>query len=166
MELRKSIGIRKVVVFAYFLLLAGYLIVGFSPAPAEAAVYEISAELKIPTIGLISDVTTLKLRDGKLDTPDAIVGSFSRANNKTFLVGHAATVFKNLKNLEVGNEIVYDNTTFVVQKTEILAKAKISMNELLRETETETLVVMTCSGEALPGGDATHRLIITATIKS
>lgn len=165
MELKKSISLRGIVTLVYVAFLAIYLAVGFSPAPAEAAKYEVATEISIPSISLTSDVTMMKLRDGNLDTPDTIVGSFSYAKNKVFLVGHSSTVFQNLKNVNVGDEIIYDYTTFVVKKAEVLARAEINMNELLAEAETETLVVMTCSGEELPGGDATHRLIITAEVQ-
>lgn len=165
MELRKSFSIRGTLFFLYFSFLLIWLAVGLSPAPVEATKYEISSELSVPSISLTSDVTSLKLKHGELETPDAIVGSFSWAKNKTFLIGHASTVFKNLKNVKIGDEIIYDYTTFVVQEIKTLKKAEISMNELLEESEVETLVVMTCAGESLPGGDATHRLIVTATKK-
>ena len=165
MELRKSVDIRRVAIVMAFLMVLTYLGIGFSTSPAEATKYEISTEITIPAINLESDVTALKLRDGKLDTPDTIVGSFSRANNKIFLVGHATTVFRDLKNLKMEDEIIYDYTTYIVQNIEVLEKAEISMNGLLKEAEVDTLVIMTCFGEMLPGGDATHRLIITAVAR-
>ena len=39
------------------------------------------------------------------------------------------------------------------------------MDEVLAPTEQNTLVIMTCAGEDLGGGDATHRLIVTAVEK-
>ncbi|MBR0242424.1 class F sortase [Candidatus Saccharibacteria bacterium] len=165
MELKKSIDARKIVALAYLILMSIYLAIGFTPAPVEAVNYDIATEILIPSISLASDVTALKLRDGNLDTPNTIVGSFSYAKNKTFLVGHSSTVFQNLHEVKVGDEIIYDYTTFIVKKMEVLERAEISMTELLREAEVETLVVMTCAGENLPGGDATHRLIITAEVQ-
>lgn len=165
MELRRSFDLRKVTILTYFVLMAFYVLFGFTPTPVEATKYEVSSELTIPSIGLSSDVTSMKLYDGQLDTPDTIVGSFSNAENKTFLVGHRKGVFSELENVEVGDEIIYDYTTYVVQKTEVLAKDEISMNALLRAEDVETLVVMTCASEDLPGGDATHRLIITASVQ-
>ena len=37
------------------------------------------------------------------------------------------------------------------------------MEEILSPAETNTIIIMTCAGEPLPGQDATHRLIVTAT---
>lgn len=165
MELRKSFDLRKVTISTYFVLMAIYVLFGFTPTAAEATKYEVSAELAIPSIGLTSDVTALRLHEGNLDTPDTIVGSFSNAENKVFLVGHRAGVFHDLENIKVGDEIIYDYETFVVKKTEVLEKAAISMDALLKAADTKTLVIMTCAGEDLPNGDATHRLIITASVQ-
>ncbi len=164
MELKKSVDVRKVVISVYLLLIGVYLAVGFTPSKAEAFNYEISSELQIPSIGLTSDVTTLKMRDGQLNTPDSIVGSFSREKNKVFLVGHAGTVFQNLKDLKVGDEIFYDITKYTAKNIEILPKNEINMDEILQTADSETLVIMTCAGESLGRGDATHRLIVTATV--
>ncbi len=161
--MKKTFGARGFVVLSYFLLALIYLAVGFSPKPAEAAIYDVSAEISIPAISLTSDVTAMTIRDGNLDTPDTIVGSFSHAENKIFLVGHRSGVFKNLNRLKVGDEIIYNDETYIVKETTESKKSEISMNELLRAAEIKTLVVMTCAGENLPNGDATHRLIITAT---
>lgn len=164
MELRRSFDIRKFVVLSYFLLASIYLAIGFLPKSAEATNYSsTSAKLSIPSISLNSSVAAMTLHEGVLDTPDTIVGSFSRAKNKTFLVGHRAGVFENLNQIETGDEIIYNGASYTVTGAEVLAKAEISMNKLLAETEEPTLVVMTCAGDSLPGGDATHRLIITAT---
>ena len=165
MELKRTFDIRRFVVLSYFLLASIYLAVGFSPKMAEAVNYDISASLSIPAINLNSEVTAMTLHDGILDTPDTAVGSFSRAKNKIFLVGHRMGIFKDLDLVLVGDKITYENITYIVKQTEILAKAEISMNKLLDEAEVPTLVVMTCAGETLPGGDATHRLIITASVQ-
>lgn len=163
MELRRRLDLRMVLAGLYVLLLGIYIIVGLQPA--DATKLEVAAELSIPAIDLTSDVTNLKLNGTKLDTPATIVGSYSQAKNKTLLIGHSTTVFENLNQVQVGDEIDYNGKEYVVKESEILAKAEIDMNELLAEAETDTLVVMTCAGELLGGGDATHRLIITATIE-
>lgn len=161
MEIKKSFDLRRFVILSYILLASIYLAVGFSPKPAEA--YNGMPQLSIPAINLNSDVTTMKLNNGKLNTPDDIVGSFSYAENKVFLVGHRVGVFENLNQVKIGDEIIYENVTYVVREAEILAKAEISMNELLKAEDEPTLVVMTCAGEVSPSGDASHRLIITAS---
>jgi sortase (surface protein transpeptidase) len=38
------------------------------------------------------------------------------------------------------------------------------MNELLSDAPEKTVIIMTCAGDPLPNQDATHRLIITATL--
>ena len=42
------------------------------------------------------------------------------------------------------------------------AGEKIDMDKLLKTSRQDTVVIMTCAGKLLDGGDATHRLIITA----
>lgn len=164
MELRKRFDLRMIVTILYVVFACAYLAVGFviDLTPADAAEYDASTDIHIPVIDLDSDVTTLHLNENVLDTPDTIVGRFTWAENKTLLVGHAGTVFQNLKYLTVGDEIYYDEVWYKVVKMEVKAKAEISMTEILAEAEEETIIIMTCSGQDLGGGDATHRLIVTA----
>ena len=164
MELKKRLNIRTVLIGLYAVVFVVYVIVGLQPAEAVQG-YETSAELNIPSIGLTSDVTTLQLEDRELKTPDTIVGSFSRAENKTLLIGHSSTVFKDLNKLVLGEEISYNDHIYIVQKIETLEKAEVKMSELLKKTDKDTLAIMTCAGADLGNGDATHRLIITAEIK-
>ena len=161
MELKRHFDLRYIFVGLYVLLFVTYIIVGLQPAEA-AANYEISANLSIPAIGLRSDVTELTLRDGNLDTPDTIVGSYSRADNKTLLIGHSTTIFERLNEIRLGDTIEYDNASYTVISYKIQAKPDISMAHLLKRADEDTIVLMTCAGELLENGDATHRLIITA----
>ena len=161
MELKRHLDLRYIFVGVYVLFFLIYIVLGLQPAEAAVS-YEVSANLSIPSIGLNSDVTSLSLRDGHLDTPDTIVGSFSRAKNKTLLIGHSTTVFEHLDSVQIGDEIVYNDRVYSVISREIQAKADISMARLLQAADNEMLVLMTCAGELLDGGDATHRLIITA----
>ena len=131
--------------------------------PAEATSYEVSARIFIPRIDLTSDVTMLALENHALKTPDTTIGGFSRAKNKTLLIGHSSSVFKNLNQLSVGDKIVYDLDGYEIIHSEIIPKDEVEMNELLKSEKVETLVLMTCAGEDLGNGDATERLIITAT---
>ena len=162
MKLRKSLDLRIIFTFLYFASIFVYVAVGF--LPADAAKYDIATNVVIPSIGLDADVATLHLEGDELLTPDFIVGRFTMAKHKTFLVGHASTVFRDLNQLEVGAEIWYDDSHYVVTDKVVREKSTINMMELLKETEKYTLVIMTCAGEDLGGGDATHRLIITAVI--
>lgn len=160
MELRKSVDFRKILATICFLVATFCFAQGLSPA--EALQYEITAELKIPSISLDTGVTTLQLQERKLITPDAIVGSFSRSKNKVLLIGHAATVLKNLKDITVGDIINYDDTIYKVENIEIAQKADVDMDDLLKPAKDKTIIIMTCAGELYDNGDASHRLIITA----
>ena len=160
MELRHSFDVRKCIFGLYFAGLFIYLLIGFMPA--EATDYLVSARINIPSIDLMSDVTTLE-RDGKtLHTPETIVGSFSEAENKTLLIGHSSTVFNNLDEVNVGDAVWYDGHGYQIVDKAILLKADINMNKILQAEDTDTIVIMTCAGEELDNYDATHRLILTA----
>ena len=41
----------------------------------------------------------------------------------------------------------------------------ISLSSSTGNDGKESIVVMTCAGELLEGGDATHRLIVTASVR-
>ena len=157
---RRRFDFRKIVTLFYVAAFTTYLILGFQPA--EATHYEISGSLNIPSIGLVSDVTTLELKDHKLDTPNTIVGSYTRYDSKIFLIGHSTTVFKNLNQVKVGSIIEYNGKKYQIVDTKTLAKSEIDMNILLAPEAHNTLVIMTCAGEILENQDATHRFIVTA----
>ena len=161
MELKRRFDFRKAFTILYIVAFLAFIVIGFQPA--EAQHYEVSGQINIPSIGLTSDVTTLELVDHRLDTPDTIVGSYSKYSSKIFLVGHSSTVFKNLKNVNLNEYIYYDDKTFKVTRIETLEKANINMNLLLMPSKETTLVIMTCAGQPLGAKDATHRLIVTAT---
>ncbi len=160
MEIGKRLNPRYIFVGLYFFAFLIYIVVGLQPA--EATNYQISGELIIPKISLESSVTSLKMEGHELKTPDTIVGSYSSAENKILLIGHSSTVFNDLDQLEVSDEIIYDNHKFVISKRETVKKEEVVMPELLEASKKETIVIMTCAGESLDNGDATHRLIITA----
>ncbi|MDO4742368.1 MAG: sortase [Candidatus Saccharibacteria bacterium] len=160
MERRRTLVLRNVVTLAYFAMVLICFMVFLRPASAKN--YEISGKVEIPSIKLNSDVTTTSMREHRLETPDDIVGSFSRTENNTFLFGHSSGVFKDLDKVKVGDKIIYNDIEYIVSNLGVFEKSKIVMDELLSEREVKTLVVMTCAGEDLGKGDATHRLIITA----
>ena len=164
MEIKKSFDFgkwfRRLYFVGYFALLMGYIIVGLQPA--EAANYEAATDMYIPKIDLYSDIVTMHLDGRVLHTPDYIVGRFTMAKNKTLLVGHRHTIFGELHNVAVGDTIWYDDTLYRVEKTETLPKPEINMNAVLAPAEKDTIVIMTCAGEDLEDGDASHRFMITA----
>ncbi len=163
MELKKSFDFHKLFVFLYIFAFLIYIIYGL--VPVAATKYDISAMVEIPTINLVSDVTTLKLEEHALRTPDNIVGSFSRAENTTLLIGHLATVFKNLAKLNVGDEVFYDFKKYIIIKKDFVKKEKVDMDKLLKPNIFDSIILMTCAGELYDNGDASHRLILTAKVE-
>lgn len=157
---RKEFNLRIFFTGLYIIFFATYFIVGLQPV--EAVTYEISAELSIPSIDLYSDVTSLRLKERKLETPDEIVGSFRGGDHKTLLIGHSSSVFKNLNKVQLNEVIIYDEDSYVVKDIYIIPKDELYMADLLKAEEEDTIVIMTCAGEDLGDGDATHRLIVTA----
>lgn len=163
MELKRRFSFRKIITILYIVAFLAYLIVGLQPA--EAIETKITGGIAIPSINLISAVTELELEDHRLNTPDTIVGSFSQNQNKTLLIGHSSTVFKNLYQTKVGDSIFYNNVEYKIIKTTTLLKSEIDMDDVLREEANETLIIMTCAGEPMGEKDATHRLLVTALKK-
>jgi len=161
-ELKRRLDPRAIFVGLYVLAFAIYIIVGLQPA--EAANYAVSAELAIPDIGLNTDVTTLEFDGHQLNTPREIVGSYSRAENKTLLIGHSTTVFQDLDQIQLGNTINYDDKVYRVVAIDMVAKSEVKMSEILAPSEKDTIIIMTCAGQLLDDADATHRLMITASI--
>ena len=161
MKLKQHLSLKKVLVAGYFVVLAIYLGLGLRPAEAARS-YEVSAELAIPSIGLVTDVTSLQLNEGKLDTPDTIAGSYTQAKNKVLLIGHSSTVFHDLKNVKIGDEIAYNGKNYRVTVLNLTVKPEIDMHEVLSPAEKDTIIIMTCDGMMLENGDATHRFMVTA----
>lgn len=163
MELKRRFNFRRIITAIYVVAILAYLIVGLQPA--EATQYNISGELKIPSIGLTSDITNLEIENHKLNTPDKIVGEYSRHSSKIFLFGHSSTVFEKLKYVKLDDEIKYNDKTYKITNIEILEKLDIDMNKVLAAENKNTLVIMTCAGMPVGEKDATHRLIVTALEK-
>ena len=161
MELRKHLSFKVIAAVAYVVCFLAYIIIGLRPVEAAQS-YSISGNLEIPSIDLRSDVTTVELEDGALPTPNNIVGSYSKADNKTFLFGHSSTVFQRLYEVKLEETIIYNNTNYKVSKIEIVPKTDVKMNKLLKSESKDTIIIMTCAGQYLGNKDATHRLIIEA----
>ena len=162
---------RKRILFAllafYAVFIPTFIWIGFGEVKSEQT-YAVEAQeatehLTIAKINLDAPVKKVKLDGTKLEVPEQIAGSYTPSENKTLLIGHSSTVFKNLDQLRVGDEIVFNNEQFTITNTEVLAKAEIEMSEVLKNEEVRTLVIMTCAGENIGGNDFSHRLIVTAT---
>ncbi len=157
-----SAEIKLFVAFFLALMLPIYVYIGLQPAPiANAASYP---QLEISSINLKTPVASIALIDRQLTAPATIAGVYQSAINKTFIIGHSSTVFKNLSHAQVGDTIAYDEQTYIIKNIETLQKSDIDMREILQPESTETMIIMTCAGEPLPNQDATHRLIITANL--
>ena len=156
---RSSFGI--VWVAFYVATVLSYFAAG-AHLSASATSYDIIGTLTIPSAGVSSQVATVEIEDSTLEAPGEIIGSYSRYAGKTFLFAHSTTAFKNLHLANVGDTLYYAGRAYTIVNIETKAKADISMTDILSATDTDTLILMTCSGEDLGGGDFTHRLIVTA----
>ena len=160
MELKKRLSLGKIFVGLYILAFLVYLAIGLQPA--EAVRYDVTSNLVIPSINLTSDVAMVEISEDGLTTPDTIVGEYKNHKNKTFLFGHSSTVFKDLDGVKIGDVLEYNSQKYEVINKTVLKKERIDMKKILAETKKKTVAIMTCAGEDLGGGDATHRLILTA----
>ena len=160
MELRRRLDPKVIFIGLYVVLFIVYIVVGLQPAGAVN--YQISAQLSIPGVGIYSDVAKLELVDGKINTPDTIVGSYSQAPHKTLLVGHSVGVFQNVSQISLGDTIEYNDQKYHVSTIDMVRKGSVDMANILKSDDKDTIVLMTCAGTLLDGGDATHRLIVTA----
>lgn len=161
MELKRHYDWKYVFIGLCAVAFLAYIIYGLQPAGAVQS-YEINGNLSIPGIDLTADVADLHLTDGELKTPDTIVGSYSRSENKTLLIGHSTTVFQDLDQVKIGDVVSYNGKEYKVNRLQYIIKEAIDMSELLAAEDEDTLVIMTCAGKLLDGGDATHRFIVTA----
>lgn len=155
----------RVVTTAFFLILLPlYIFIGVNPA--SSVDYSAYPTLEIPDIALSTPVAALELQDRQLIAPATIAGSYYQNPSKTLLIGHSSTVFRRLHQIQPGSNFSYQGKSYTVSSVVTLAKSDIDMAELLSPTPVETVVIMTCAGDPLPNQDATHRLIVTATIES
>ena len=153
--------IRTILTVFYLIAVPIFVYLGFQPA--EAVDQNIVGNLEINTINLNTPVAASELNNHELAVPDRIAGEYSINQHKTFLFGHSSTIFKNLKNINLGDEITYNNQKYTINHITTQKKSDINMANILAETEQETIVLMTCSGKPLGHDDYTHRLIVTAT---
>lgn len=138
-----------------------YALIGIQPSiPIEAASYP---KLNITSIKLNTPVEPLELSNHQLTTPQSIAGAYQQNPNKTLIIGHSSSVFKNLNQTHLGEIIEYQNFRYIITNIAITEKNAIDMTEVLSSANIDTLILMTCAGDPLPNQDATHRLLVTAT---
>lgn len=158
---------KKLFAILYLIVFFAYVFIGFQPMTSSATEdidENASGRLLINSISLDTPVVEVSLKDHTLNVPDDIAGSFVKNENKTFLFGHSSTVFKNLKSITFGDTIDYNDHSYKVVNIETRKKEEISMNQVLKAEEKDTVILMTCTGESLGNNDYTHRLIITAEV--
>ncbi len=170
MKLRHRFNSRHAFGIIYFACLFGFLMLnialsGITETHAESQTFGTNATLIIPEIGLKTGVAKLSLEDGELKTPDNYAGSYSRSKNKTLIIGHRTTAFSGLDAANIGETIIYSGNLYRIISKTTVEKSSISMHALLKKSERDTLVLMTCAGKSLDNNDATHRLIITAVLE-
>ncbi len=143
----------------YFIAIAGFTAYIFIPKAADASSEE---RLFIPDIGLIARVKDIERQGNQLIAPDTIAGAYKATNHKTVIIGHSSTIFKDLSKLDGDESFTFDGKSYSIKSREIIEKRFVNMEEIVSETERNTIVLMTCYGESLGGQDYSHRLVITA----
>jgi LPXTG-site transpeptidase (sortase) family protein len=147
------------------------------PAPvvqrtcSEAAL----ACLSIPAIGLTEEITAVGADENRqIGIPDRIVGwfngsaSLSAPSGTSFLDGHSDRVFRNLKNLSVGQIITIAQSgvtrDYQIEQKFVMALTDIKMLEILDYYRGgRGIALMTCAGNWVPQiGTYDARLIIYA----
>ena len=147
----------------FIILLPIYLYIGFQPA----ASLDLTSlpELTVADLNLSTPVQPLELTaEHELIAPANLAGSYQQSPNTILIIGHSSTVFQNLHEAAVGDQLTYAGQTYRITHLETLPKSDIKMSRLLAPSAEPTLVLMTCAGQPLPDQDATHRLILTATL--
>lgn len=155
-------AMRTFLVIFLIIFASLFIIVGCQPTATDAVNYP---ELIIGSIDLDSPVEPIEPVDRQLEAPATIAGAYSQHNNKTLIIGHSTTVFKELHNVKIGEELTYGNRQYLIVDTETVLKKDVNMKAILQGSERETLIIMTCAGELLENQDATHRLLVTAILK-
>lgn len=155
---------RIIFIGIYLFLFAIFGYFGLQPHNVEA---NSNLILEAPKINLKSAIKVLKLNnDYTLTSPDHIAGLYYAAENNTFIIGHSSTIFGNLHNLKLNDQIKLDNHTYKITNLYIQNKNSISMSKVLEPKSIPTLTLMTCHGEKIAENDYTERLIITAELTS
>lgn len=153
-------ALRVAVVTFFTIVLPIYIFVGLQPVSSAAG--ENYPSLTIDAIGLDTPVASLELNNQELIAPAAIAGIYDQHNGKLFIIGHSSTVFQRLAEVAPGTVITYDSQLYIITEAITVEKSAVDMTKILASTEQETLILMTCAGQSLPGQDATHRFIATA----
>ena len=153
----------------YFVAAFAFVTIGLQPVKNSEAVYATESEmatalLSIDSINLYAPVKPITLNSKELEVPEQIAGSYSVHQNKTLIVGHSSTIFSTLSSVKTGEKISYSGKEYTITDITEKQKQDIIMKDILKAEGTDTLILMTCSGDKIENSssDHTHRLIITA----
>ena len=148
-----------------FKLVSDYKLSGDQPEAVDKLVKGIQSGMKEQTLLGVTG-------SGKTFTMANVI---ERVNRPTLVLAHnkilAAQLCSEFKEFFPDNAVeyfvsyydYYQPEAYVPSKDVYIEKDAIDMNELLAPEDKETLVIMTCAGTLLGDGDATHRILITAT---
>lgn len=161
LTIRKNFRISDFVV-SIILLIASVFFINSVVSNTNASTVD---QLVINGIHLNTPVENIELKDSQLIAPEKIAGAYKASSNKTLLIGHSTTVFKNLDQISSDMTIEYNGKTYSITDIALLKKEAINMFDLTHSAKEDTIVLMTCAGNALGNQDFTHRLIVTAVAK-
>ena len=163
----KDFRIRKIFRISDFVVLIA--LISASAFFINSIVSDTSAasadQLTIDGINLNTPVEKVELKGNELVSPETIAGAYEASPNKTLLIGHSTTVFKNLDEINGDMLIEYKGKEYQITEMVMMKKEDISMFDLTRPAEEDTIILMTCAGKATGNHDFTHRLVITAVAK-
>lgn len=144
----------------YAIFVPTFIYFGLQPAAAT----DDTTRLTIPALSIVSSVEPVALNGRILDTPDYSVGAYSINDSKTFLFAHSTTAFKNLHDIQLEDEIIYDSNTYIATAITTIPVTDVDMGALLAPSPQRTLVLMTCAGQE-HDGEYDSRLIVVAVPK-
>ncbi len=125
------------------------------------------AGLSIPSLGIATSVSASTLSGNELSVPSSSVSSYG-----TLLMGHSSGVFRNLPAASVGQEIIYNGQTYIINKVKLnlpVAQDRKSVGNysmyVLTNYGPGNIVLMTCAGSYQPGFGYTARTLVFASLK-
>ncbi len=139
-----------------------------SVATKAATTYTSAANLQIPALGIYTSVTPSTLTNNELSVPSSSVSVYG-----SLLMGHSSGVFGSLSRAAVGQEIVYNGATYVVDSVRINLPVDQSSRQyvgnfsmyVLTNLGSNRIVLMTCAGNYQSGFGYTGRTLVFATQK-
>lgn len=106
--------------------------------------------LKVPEIGLESQMQRVFAKDGTIPAPNEKAGYYLEKQGNIFINGHREGIFKRLGELpsEIALKIDGESTKYALESHEITPKEQVSMEKALSY---QGVVIMTCDGTPTNG---------------